>query len=83
MSKKHKILKKMRNNPTDWQIKDLESLALNYGISVRKGKGSHVSFSHPNSVEIITVPAHRPIKPIYIKKFITLIDFLNRGEKHE
>ena len=30
---------------------------------------------------LLTVPAHKPIKPIYIKMFIELIDGL--GEKNE
>jgi predicted RNA binding protein YcfA (HicA-like mRNA interferase family) len=80
MAKADKIIEKMRNNPKDWQIADLEVIAGRYGITVRKGKGSHVSFSHSRWVEILTVPAHRPIKPIYIKKFVSLIDALAEGE---
>jgi predicted RNA binding protein YcfA (HicA-like mRNA interferase family) len=80
MTKADKTLEKMRNNPRDWQISDLEVVAGRFGITVRKGKGSHVSFTHPNWVDILTVPAHRPIKPIYVKKFVSLIDTLQEGE---
>lgn len=80
MTKADKTIEKMRNNPRDWQIADLEVIAGRFGITVRKGKGSHVSFTHPKWVEILTVPAHRPIKPIYIKKFVLLIDTLAAGE---
>lgn len=76
MSKIEKILEKMRNNPRDWQIADLEGIAGRLGIIVRRGKGSHVSFSHPSWIDILTVSAHRPIKPIYVKKFLLLIDTL-------
>jgi hypothetical protein len=41
---------------------------------VRKSGGSHVTFEHPRSQVILSVPARRPIKPIYIKHFIALID---------
>lgn len=75
-----KKLEKMRNNPKDWQLSDLVVIAGHYGISVRQGKGSHVCFSHPEWNEILTVPARRPIKPIYVKKLVTLIDALDRGE---
>ena len=34
---------------------------------------NHVTFRHQNGAKL-TVPAHRPIKPIYIKKFVRLID---------
>jgi predicted RNA binding protein YcfA (HicA-like mRNA interferase family) len=76
MSKANKILEKMRNNPLDWKLSDLEGIADRLGIMLHRGKGSHVSFTHPKWVEILTVPAHNPIKPIYIKKFIFLIDSL-------
>jgi transposase len=58
----------MRNNPRNWQIADLEAIAIRFGMAVRKGKGSHVTFSHAALAGILTVPAHRPIKPIYVKK---------------
>lgn len=80
VTKIEKTLEKMRNNPRDWQITDLEVVASHVDIVVRKGKGSHVSFTHPRWVDILTVPAHRPIKPIYVKKLVSLIDAL-REEK--
>jgi len=76
MTKAEKTLEKMRNNPRDWQIIDLEVIANRFGVIMRMGKGSHVSFTHPTWVDILTVPAHRPIKPIYVKKFMSLIDAL-------
>ena len=36
--------------------------------------GSHVIFSAPGVREIVSVPAKRPIKPVYIKQFVALID---------
>ena len=80
MTKADKTLEKMRNNPRDWQIADLEVIADRFGITVRKGKGSHVSFAHPKWVEILTVPAHRPVKQIYVKKFVSLVDTLKEEE---
>jgi len=38
------------------------------------GGGSHVIFSAPGEREIVPVPAKRPIKPVYIKQFVALID---------
>jgi hypothetical protein len=34
--------------------------------------------SHPASREILTVPFRRPIKPLYIRKLVKLIDFVER-----
>lgn len=68
MGNKNKILDKMRENPRDWRIEQLETTAKHFSINVRKTGGSHVVFDHPNCVDLLCVPAHRPIKPIYVKK---------------
>ena len=47
MVKTDKKLEKMRNNPRDWQIADLKVIAGHFGIIMRKGQGSHMSFTHP------------------------------------
>ena len=76
MSNALKLVAKMRNNPQDWRIEQLEVIANYFNINVRKSGGSHVVFDHPQWIELLCVPAHRPIKPVYIKKFLLLIDFL-------
>jgi hypothetical protein len=78
MSKADKLLEKMRNNPLDWRIDDLKTVARAHNIEWRQPGTSHVTFRHLNGSKI-TVPAHRPIKPIYIKKFVRLVDE-GRGE---
>jgi predicted RNA binding protein YcfA (HicA-like mRNA interferase family) len=69
-----KRLAAMRANPRDWRIEDLEALARAVGISVRKPSGSHVLFSHPKLREALSVPARRPIKPVYIVQFVCFVD---------
>lgn len=67
----------MRDNPTDdWRIEQFETVAKHYGVNVRKTGGSHVVFDHPKWIELMTVPARRPIKSIYVKKFVVLSDIL-------
>lgn len=80
MTSADKRLGKMRANPkADWRIEDLEVIARSRGMSVRRGGGSHVVFSHERSVKHLTVPARRPIKPIYIRDFIELVDEIGDG----
>jgi len=71
-----KALNKMRNNPRDWRIEQLEDIAKHYGIVVRKSGGSHVVFDHPSLEGMLCVPARKPIKPVYIKYFLMFIDKL-------
>jgi hypothetical protein len=33
-----------------------------------------VHVRHPSAREILTIPAHRPIKPVYIRKLVRYID---------
>ncbi len=63
----------MKLNPLDWRIESLKSVAEAYGLVQRQPGGSHVIFRHPNGA-MLSVPARRPIKPIYIKKFVRLIE---------
>ena len=71
-----KALGKMRRGKMGWRIEELISAAENNGIEWRRpGRGgSHVIFTAPGVREIVCVPARRPIKPVYIKQFITLVD---------
>ena len=72
-----KMLTAMRRNPVgDWQMSDLLSLAKRFGLDVRSTGGSHHVFSHVRTDATLTVPARRPIKAIYIKQFLVLLDEL-------
>jgi hypothetical protein len=75
-----KTLAKMRRNPRDWRIEDLKVLADQMGIDHDQGGTSHVVFRHPTAGRL-SVPARRPIKPVYIRLFLDLIDRL--GRQHE
>jgi len=70
------LLESMRRNPAgDWRIRDVEAICREYGLNFRLGKGtSHAHMRHPAAREILTIPAHRPIKPVYIRKLVRYID---------
>ncbi|MCH9717574.1 MAG: type II toxin-antitoxin system HicA family toxin [Gammaproteobacteria bacterium] len=42
-------------------------------INYRQPGTSHVTFRFPNGAKV-TVPSHKPIKPVYIKQFLELLD---------
>lgn len=77
MTKQAKKLQRLRNNPKgDWTIEDLKTIAARSGAQWRQKGTSHVVFWSDASPEQVTVPAHRPIKPVYIKAFVAFIDAL-------
>lgn len=82
MTKSEKTLHRMKTNPKDWRIEQLETVAKQYGVAIRKTGGSHVVFDHNDWVELLCVPAHRPLKPIYVKKFIALIESLEVNDEN-
>jgi hypothetical protein len=66
----------MRRNPrADWRIEQLKAIADRYGISYRQPGTSHVTFRSPRG-DKLTVPTRRPIKPIYVRRFLALLDTL-------
>ena len=74
MSKADKVIQKMRDNPKNWKLDSLEAIAKRLDIRVRKSGGSHAVFMHEDSALVVTIPAKRPIKPVYINQFLALID---------
>lgn len=72
----------MKLNPkADWRIEDLKKVAENLKIDFRQPSGSHVTFRTKNGHKL-TVPARKPIKAIYIKMFVELIEG-EGGNKNE
>jgi predicted RNA binding protein YcfA (HicA-like mRNA interferase family) len=68
-----KLLAAMRRNPRDWQIAQLQTVARQHGIDWRHDKSSHCIFVREDG-RTLPVPAHRPIKPVYVRRFLDLID---------
>ena len=68
-----KLLAAMRQSPLDWQIGQLQTVARQHGIDWRHDKSSHCVFVRADG-RTLSVPAHRPIKPVYIRKFIELVE---------
>jgi hypothetical protein len=73
LNKVAKTLERMKANPTDWRIETLMKVAEAHGVAYRKPGGSHVIFRHANGA-MLSVPAQRPIKPVYVRKFVRLVE---------
>jgi hypothetical protein len=72
MANAAKVLARMPVNPLDWRIEDLKVVADKYVIPYRQHGTSHVTFRHP--LGMLTIPCARPIKPVYVRRFVELID---------
>jgi hypothetical protein len=58
MGKAEKILAKMQNNPRDWRIDSLKTVAQAKGVGWRQRGTSHVVFVRPDGQ---TLPVYLPI----------------------
>ena len=75
MARGEKLLERMRRNPRDWRIEDAEAVCAAFGVScTAPRKGSHYKVKHESQAEMLTVPARRPIKPVYIADLVGFID---------
>ncbi|MEC5291442.1 type II toxin-antitoxin system HicA family toxin [Aurantimonas sp. C2-6-R+9] len=68
-----KTIEKMRANPkADWRIRDVEKACREAGakFAAPPGSGSHFYVKMDGKRDRLTVPAHKPIKPHYIRQLI-------------
>jgi len=80
-----KILEKMRGNPKgDWDISDIQRACRQLGVSCQEpSRGTHFKISSEHIKDVLTIPAHRPIKPVYIKLFVSFADAHVRMTKED
>lgn len=48
-------------------------IAERYGISYRQISTSHVTFTYPNTKQVVA-PSRKPIKPVYIEQFLEMLE---------
>ena len=74
MTSSGELLASMKANPkVDWTPENIETIALAYGLTLRQRGTSHAAVTnglgqHP------TIPMHKPIKPLYIRRLVKLIE---------
>ena len=75
MARKRALLDRMLANPAaDWTIADIERLCREEALQMRApAHGSHYTVFSDALDGILTVPARRPIKPVYIRKLASLV----------
>ena len=67
-----KLLHSMRTNPLDWRIEQLQTVAKQHGLDWRQEGTSHCVFVRADG-KTLPVPSRRPIKAVYVKKFVALV----------
>lgn len=82
MAQKGSLIDRMRANPRkDWTIEDVRRLCDGAGLSLKPPTGgSHYKVTSERLAYLLTIPAHRPIKPIYIRMLLNYADAHNAAQ---
>jgi hypothetical protein len=65
---------RMKRNPRDnWTIKDIERVCRENGLACKAPRGGGSHFKVSGHGFRLTIPARRPIKPVYIRTLVGLI----------
>ena len=74
MARADRLVQAMRANPkADWTPHDVRTVARVNGLTVRQRRTSHAVFTNALG-QHLTIPMHKPIKPVYIRRLVALIE---------
>lgn len=70
-------------NPKNVKFEDLDKLLIRSGFKCHKQHSgtSHFHYSHPDLIDILSIPYARPVKAIYVKEALDAILKLERSEE--
>ncbi len=76
MSKREKLLAKARNSPQNLSFSDLETLAADYGLPLKKGKGgsSHYIQRLPDGTKNVVAREGNTVKKWYVRAVVDAIE---------
>ena len=73
MSRKDKLIEAIKNNPKNVKFEDLKKILESLGYKAINRGGSHYVFTREASISL-TTPYKKPIKVIYVKQVISIIE---------
>lgn len=73
MSKREKLIAKLRNNPNNVSFETLQKLLLNDGFEIRQPRKGSSHYHFKKGEKNISIPKHKPVKMIYTKMVLRLL----------
>ena len=74
VARTHRLLAAMKANPkADWSPENVRTVANACGLTLRQRGTSHAVLTNALG-QHLTVPMHKPIKPVYIRRLVRLIE---------
>jgi predicted RNA binding protein YcfA (HicA-like mRNA interferase family) len=79
MTKREKLRRRLRNNPTDATMQEVETLLTRFGFTLARVSGSHHIFEYDRGGiwRQVVVPLHgTKVKKIYVRRAVEVLDEL-------
>lgn len=81
MTRRQKLIEKIRNNPGGIRFQEICRLAEQLGFTKRGGKGSHIVYEKDGVEEILTFQDRNGMaKPYQVKQLLAVIEKHRLGE---
>ncbi len=79
MTKREKLIERLRTNFKNVRYEELEALLLHLGFRQRQNGTSHAVFTHTEFPHLrLTVPVRKPfIKPVYVEQALEILQELD------
>lgn len=74
MGRKEKLYRKLKNSPNHATFEDVDKLLRWCGFELRRTSGSHHIYKREGYDQIVTVPYHKPLKTVYVKRAVALFE---------
>ena len=74
MTRAGRLLDAMKANPkADWTPENVRTVVRAHGLTLRQRGTSHAVITSARGRHL-TIPMHKPIKPVYIRRLVELIE---------
>ena len=77
MSRKEKLLQRLKNNPYDATFADIQKMLEDEGFQLDRVSGSHHVFKRDEVIFVVPVHKNR-VKSVYVKRAIAIIEDLQK-----
>ncbi len=74
MSKSEKLLKKLRQNPTNVRFEVLDKVLQWYGFECRQPRGGSSHYIYTRKPYRISVPYRKPLRTRYVKDVLKMLE---------
>jgi len=82
MSKKEKLVQKIRNNPKAVSFDDLDSVLVWYGFVKRSSRSGTSHVYYTLGIHQISVPYRRPyVKEVYVRQVLEILDQIDEEQE--